>query len=352
MQKKKWLVLAFSVLTILLLAGCGAKTASVSTLKEDLHNSDRFSRFSEQLGMEITDLEVVKRQTDKDDRVDTVWVKVKAAGDTAEGEMYYVMTYNLYNDGWRLETITDDDVDLWHFEPLCAPSEEEVLTQLSCYGDYSILDESLDIENGLKEIDFEYTEDHLYCRKSCTARLACEFESYYFGYEGGNIGGWTYAVFPLDEETVWDVCGTYYCEDEGKGVKFRYQIDKFDVDDLPTYISSEPDNDWYERFSGGRVGGWQYSYGIESTKQFSNMTECALTAGLLDETSDEYCMNYGYTVVSDSFDLRDISYVAAANNWNALLIGPDGIYMLGREEEYRIDGNRTIHVTAVRMIRK
>ena len=89
-MKKKMLAVILVAVAILLLAGCEEKPVSEETLKVDLYNSSSFSRFSEQLGMKITDLEVIKRQTYADEKIDTVWVKIKAAGDTAEGEMYYM----------------------------------------------------------------------------------------------------------------------------------------------------------------------------------------------------------------------------------------------------------------------
>lgn len=132
-MKKKLLVAIFFVIAISLLTGCGKKPASNSTLKSDLTNDSIFSRMSNQLGIKITDLEVVKRQTTEERRSDVVWVKVNAAGKAVEGEMYYVMTYELYNEGWQLEYIAADRPEQWQFTPLESVSEESVPQDLIEY---------------------------------------------------------------------------------------------------------------------------------------------------------------------------------------------------------------------------
>lgn len=77
-------------------------------------------------------------------------------------------------------------MDLWHFEPLCAPSDEEVESQLSYFGDHKILSEELDIENGLKTVTFEYLEEHENCYTDYTDQLIFQFENSY--YAAGNGG--------------------------------------------------------------------------------------------------------------------------------------------------------------------
>lgn len=338
-MKKKLLVVILAAIAILLLAGCGEKPASEATLKEDIYNSSNFSRFSEQLDMEITNLEIVKRQTSTEDKVDSVWVKVTAAGDTAEGEMYYVMTYNLYNDGWLLETITDDALDSWHFEPLCAPSDEEISNRLSYYGDYNILNESLDIENGLKEVDFEYTENHLYCRKNYTAQLICEFVSNYYEFETGDIGEWIYAILLTDEETVWDVCGTYYRESNGS----EYQITGFRVEDLSTEMANLTDYTDTDRFFGHWVdNGYSHDSPIIPAKLFTSETTMAVA--IMTGYDRQYVSRYRYTAVFDNLNWLELSFITSD-----FLIGPDDIYWIS--DTYRTDGDHTVHLTTVKMIR-
>ncbi len=50
--------------------------------------------------MEIDRFEIVKRQTLPEQQTDQVWVKASASNDEKEGELYFVMKYTLYNEGW------------------------------------------------------------------------------------------------------------------------------------------------------------------------------------------------------------------------------------------------------------
>lgn len=187
-MKKKLLIVILAAIAILLLVGCGEKPASEATLKEDIYNSSNFSLFSEQLDMEITNLEVVKRQTTTEDKVDTVWVKVTAAGDTAEGEMYYVMTYHLYNDGWLLETIADDAVDSWHFEPLEGVPDEVIASYIPEGAE--ILENTVDLEAASHTVTYTYEESHLYCDVTYKKQLVFNFGSGYYTSGMHDPGRW------------------------------------------------------------------------------------------------------------------------------------------------------------------
>ena len=205
-MKKKMLAVILVAVAILLLAGCEEKPVSEETLKVDLYNSSSFSRFSEQLGMKITDLEVIKRQTYADEKIDTVWVKIKAAGDTAEGEMYYIMTYWLYNDGWQIESITDDEANQWTLIPTIGVDEETILAYVKSETNLDDF-EYLSVESLFSDkIEYHYVqrvEYHNYMTEIRTYKVSCSF----------SLSSYEWEITDMEcvsLKTAWDAIGSWY----------------------------------------------------------------------------------------------------------------------------------------------
>ena len=117
-----------------------------------------------------------------------MWVKVTAAGDTAEGEMYYKLTYNLYNDGWLLETIADDAVDSWHFEPLEGVPDEVIANYIPESAE--ILENTVDLEAASHTVTYTYEESHLYCDVTYKKQLVFNFGNGYYTSGMHDPGRW------------------------------------------------------------------------------------------------------------------------------------------------------------------
>ena len=138
--------------------------------------------------MNITDFEIEKRQTTTESKVDIVWVSVKASGDTVKGKMYYKMTYNLYNDGWLLETIEDDNVDSWHFEPLCGVPDAEIAGYMP--EEAEILENTVDFDTATQTVTYTYEEPHLYCDVTYKKQLVFDFGDIYYSFGMCEPGTW------------------------------------------------------------------------------------------------------------------------------------------------------------------
>lgn len=145
----------------LLLAGCTEKTADESQLKANLYSNNMFSRYANELDMEITSLEILKRQTTTESKTDKAWVMIEAASNAVKGTMYYVMTYNLYNDGWLLESVQETDSDSWLFTPLKGV-EDDVLNSYLPAG-AETLENNIDLEMGGQYVRYSYVEPYTYC---------------------------------------------------------------------------------------------------------------------------------------------------------------------------------------------
>lgn len=315
----------------LLLAGCAEKTADESQLRADLYSSDAFSEYANDRNMEITDLEIVKRQTDEAQKVDAVWIRANAASEEVEAEMYYVMTYNLYNDGWLLESVEDDEIDSWCFVPLQGVSDDVIANDLQYFSNYEILNNELDLEQGRQTITFTYEETHLYCTITSTEQLIYEFENAYYDFGTAYAGEWGSSFVTLDSSTVWNVCGTYQNSD-GEIL----HIEKFDTDGIFVYSSfSGKSNDLTERFF--------YRWNNSQTQSDIMVEIGDITAkeyfAELDYATQEYIGMYGYSVSCDNFIWYDISFATLRGYY----IGYDHIYY---GPDYHItSGTRTIHMT-------
>ncbi len=115
--------------------------------------------FNEQ-EVQISDLSVIKRQTTVEDKIDLVYVEVKAENEFINCTLSYEMTYRLYNDGWLLDEvkqyengehsvlpkkgIADDDVEIFITQKFSGtPSlDEDVYYKHECISAENNLEES------------------------------------------------------------------------------------------------------------------------------------------------------------------------------------------------------------------
>lgn len=303
-MKRNLLVLILLGIMLLLLTGCGKKPASASVLENDLYNSGGFSRFSNELGMNITDFEIEKRQTTTESKVDIVWVSVKASGDTAKGEMYYKMTYNLYNDGWLLETIEDDNVDSWHFEPLCGVPDAEIADYMP--EEAEILENTVDLDTATQTVTYTYEEPHLYCDVTYKKQLVFDFGDVYYSFGMCEPGTWGFRdEVDAGSYETWNISGTWYAEFERAHNKYgKYEV-YFRIDEfMPTGIISErlQDGAYKETFA---LRGFYEQYRIpESNKYYYNTVKGPFEVGIV---SNETNPHYGsYFIEMNEYDTSAI----------------------------------------------
>lgn len=355
-MEKKLLLPLFAV--FVLLAGCAKSDVPKSNaetqadpqfsneearLKDDLFKSAAFSEFAQGLNMEITSLEIIKRQTVEESRIDTVWVKVSAASDAVQGEMYYVMTYGLYNDGWLLDDIADDATEQWLFTPLKGVSEEEIHETLRYFPeDLEILSNELDLASGTQTVTISYSEHHTYCDAVYKEQLIYYFGSTYGVYGTSGAGYWGESFVTLDTDMTWNVCGTYRTPDGD-----TLSIDQFDTDGIfvfTAYSGKTDEPSSKHRFTYRRLPDGEVRSGRMLAIQDISAKECL---GSLEANSkiSEYCIYYGYSLVCEDFDWYDISFITESN----FLIGPDHIYY--RLDAYQVDGTRTVYVSADELTR-
>lgn len=332
------ILLAFVCISIIMvLSGCGTKTTSESILQEDLCNSDKFSVFTEDSGLEITDFEVIKRQTDEKEKTDIAWVKVNVESESSKGEMYFVMTYKLYNDGWMLEEVAEDETESWYFEPLCGVTDEEIM---DCIPEGAeILDNSVNLEEGVHSIEYTYVEPHRYCNVTYTNQLMFTFASGYVDSDEYGVGSWNFMdSYTLEKKEDWDICGTY---EDGDGNIIT--IEKFDTDGIFNYT---PGMKWGDDSVKDRFKLKAYDHRQGKEREYScemvnieNADERAFFADFFFGHTVKIGVEGGYRFVAQNFNLWDLKIVSYSPR---LFFGYDHIYT--DFETTRSDGNRTIYI--------
>lgn len=97
-MKKKSIVLFLLICCALLLCGCTSQ--AVKTEKEILADMQERKLPEECEGAAISGIEILKRQTNQEDKQDIVYVTVQAESENAKLVRSYKLEYNLYDDGW------------------------------------------------------------------------------------------------------------------------------------------------------------------------------------------------------------------------------------------------------------
>lgn len=99
------------MLALLVLTGCGKKTANEKQLLDDLNGSEAY--LPAYKNVRFTKLKVEKRKTDENAKLDQVYVIVSGENEDANCEAAYEMDYTLYNEGWQLDSVVEWNYETW-----------------------------------------------------------------------------------------------------------------------------------------------------------------------------------------------------------------------------------------------
>lgn len=311
------LCLPICLLVMCLCACSGVKETTQEQMVIDLSLSDTFHELDSMNPMGIKSLEVRKRQTSIEDKVDTTWVTVDAENGNSTGILYYVLTYGLYNDGWHLDKVEEDHTETWSFAPKAGPSQELIAQWLPDGAE--IIDDTLWLEDGQENITYSYTQSYPYCE---TTRKECMT----FTFDCVNTGLWSmFNVVTLSDETTWNVCGQYDLYEDGTRTGKTATIFEFSPNRVVWQLDSQPD---YLR-EGTPVDVSSYSV----TDYFMNH---------IGNSSDkEMVLRYSYTFTLDNIDWNEIRYASGAGG---MLIGRNHIYAM-LDAEIQRDAQREIPYT-------
>lgn len=77
---------------------------------------------------DVSDFEITKRQTDRDNHSDIIYITVQTDERDIQCKLSYVMRYELYNDGWLLESVERDYDGDWELNGI---TDEQILNDIA-----------------------------------------------------------------------------------------------------------------------------------------------------------------------------------------------------------------------------
>ncbi len=229
-------VLLLLTVVAMTFVGCGKKPKDEAELQQDLLNSN-YIWLSED--SQITDFEIIKRLTEKENHKDTVYVSMKIENEFFYETAAYVMNYTEYNDGWSLdnvETYYGNDFE-YKAVPLKAPSQEMVFDEVRWDSDisvqtffeewdvlsvrdlyffedgtysYEIIDEEIDLDNGNYSCKLTVDREFELVNVHEVIDVAMWFEDSNHDFFGWNLSGIEISEISYD----WDIEGTWTHPDE------------------------------------------------------------------------------------------------------------------------------------------
>lgn len=122
-MKKFIYVLFYLASCILLLTSCGKTVANEKKIEKDLSAYSGFLEDEEK----VESVKIDKRQTDKDEKIDTVWCDVVTEDQECSYQKGIILTYSLYNDkGWILDDVSVDSTKERVITPLTGIKEDNI----------------------------------------------------------------------------------------------------------------------------------------------------------------------------------------------------------------------------------
>lgn len=124
---------------LVLLSGCSEPAKSEEAIVNDLQANQIFISTD----TKISDYEIIKRQTDVENKTDLVYITVYTNAPELTSSLTYELKYELYNEGWILESVMRYWDGPWEFSGL---SDEQILADIKD-NDYYFSDWDLDVES-------------------------------------------------------------------------------------------------------------------------------------------------------------------------------------------------------------
>lgn len=112
------------------LSACGQKVADEEQIKQELEEYSKFQFLGEY--EQIEEVVIEKRQTEKEQKTDTVWCTVTTSNAAVSCQKNVILSYGLYDkSGWMLDDIEVESKDKWIMTPLKGIEESSLSALLS-----------------------------------------------------------------------------------------------------------------------------------------------------------------------------------------------------------------------------
>ena len=127
-MKRKYLFIMVLILMLLSITGC-SKVADEKQMQLDLESDIQFDFLKDE--EKIEELVIEKRQTDKKQKLDTIWCTVTTAKEGISYQKEVILTYGLYDKGWILDNVSVNDYKQWIQTPIEGIAEDVISASLN-----------------------------------------------------------------------------------------------------------------------------------------------------------------------------------------------------------------------------
>ena len=118
------------IISMFSLSACGQKVADEEQIKQELEEDSKFEFLGED--EKIEEVVIEKRQTEKEQKTDTVWCTVTTNNTEVSCQKNVILSYGLYDKtGWMLDDIDVESKDKWIMTPLKGIEESTLSALLS-----------------------------------------------------------------------------------------------------------------------------------------------------------------------------------------------------------------------------
>ncbi len=167
--EKLCIILLVIILCALLLSSCSSTAKKENEITNDIVEVDGcFQAYD----LELDDYTITKRQTNKEEKTDYVWVELIGSNDDFEYVVKYELLYVLYNDGWLLEDYKLMDSS---YEAISPFDSSEVELELSRdYDELTLINRNDETNNST--LTYTAVKHHKLYTTSYEINVVAEFE--------------------------------------------------------------------------------------------------------------------------------------------------------------------------------
>lgn len=230
-------------------------------------------------------LRVIKRQTRQEEFTDVVYVTVKRHDENVETVNSYVLTYNLYNEGWILDNISPYSEGENSAKPLSGPDDSAVdmlfqrynaehddIYYDPPYSEWSIVDRNVDLDGRTAYFVVDAVREVPLCVRRDRITVVFCFWDDAFWREATTIPGGD-VVYTLDRSAL---IRDYYAEANGLGVdpdKYTLSITDFDEENQTITLYASRVSGY-----GGDIQEWEgtFDYTVSNEGEWNDALTCKL----------------------------------------------------------------------------
>lgn len=297
---KKIILITLVCVFLAILTSCGIKNNDPDLVadlsKQDLHLQEKLN---------VKSVEIVKRNTDKENKKDEIYVRAIANGFGVECDMQYKLVYNYYTDGgWILDECIPEKTNDWKVTPTTGVDSEEIdglKTHIIHYGnDYedfytsvNFLSQKTFLNDQKLELNFEVEQRMSY--RFLKAKYTCAYE-FCSGYSDSGLWWFWDRAFYDDKYEIIEQNYDVMC---GEWVREGFEHSKYEIvkaEGNQYKLICQPyaySTSGYEDYFGNEHISFEATFNVQNNRVFINSFSYITDFGMETKTAEEIAKSNG-----------------------------------------------------------